>query len=291
MIFTPNKIKEIIWEKLSLKMESLSEDTNGVDQYVWIIETNKQKIVLKYPKNNNKIRNTRETIACKLLAKKDVIVPQILYMDDQILIETFLDGTLVNQVDFSKVPRYELFFKAGEVLKKIHNIKTINFGLVTDVSLVGEFSTQLDYLQAGSSDALSSLEETPFYSRKDVKQVIEYFESHKTVVDNSPSVLLHSDYCDSNLVYTPEGEIGVIDFADLSTGNPMMDVTKVYIDHIGDSAFQASIDGYGVIQLEQVKLFALGWLTWLIPVLWKRNDSNERVKRLRQVYESIWKWN
>ncbi|NHJ48719.1 MAG: aminoglycoside phosphotransferase family protein [Asgard group archaeon] len=289
MNFTAKKIKEIVWEKLSLKMESLSEDTNGVDQYVWIIETNKQKIVLKYPKNNNKVRNAREAIACKLLAKKGIIVPQILYMDDQILIETYLEGTLVDQVDFSKIHRYELYFKAGEVLKKIHSINTTNFGMAIDEALVGEFSTQLDYLQVGSSDALISLEEMPLYSRKDVEQVSQYFESHKSVVENSPSVLLHMDYCDSNLIYTPDGEIGVIDFADLSTGNPMMDVAKMYLDHIGDGAFQACIDGYGTIQLEQVKLFALGWLTWLIPALWKSNDSHERVKRLSKVYESIWK--
>ncbi|MGC9779537.1 MAG: aminoglycoside phosphotransferase family protein [Candidatus Heimdallarchaeota archaeon] len=289
MKFTANNIKEIVWEKLSLKIESFSENTIGVDQDVWIIETDKQKIVLKHPKNNSKARNTREAVACKLLAKKDIIVPQILYVDDQILIETFLDGTLVNQVDFSKVPRYELYFKAGEVLKKIHSIKITNFGMVNDETLVGEFSTQLEYLQSGSSDELLNLEETPFYSRKDIEQVMQYFESHKSVVKNSPSVLLHADYCDSNLVYTPDGEVGVIDFADLSAGNPMFDVTKVYIDHIGDGAFQAFNDGYGAIQLEQVKLFALDWLIWLIPALWKRNNSHERVKRLCQVFESIWK--
>ncbi len=69
----------------------------------------------------------------------------------------------------------------------------------------------------------------------------------------------------------------------------MIDVTKVYIDHIGDGAFQACVDGYGEIQLDQVKFFALGWLTWLIPALWKRNDSQERVERLAQVFDSIWR--
>jgi aminoglycoside phosphotransferase len=289
MKFSINQIKDIVKEKLSLKVKSISENTDGVDQYVWIICTEKQKIVFKQPKNNSKARNTREVIACKLLTKKGIIVPKILYVDDEILIETFVDGTLVDQVNFSKVSRYDLYFKAGEVLNKIHTIKTTNFGMISDETLTGEFSTQLKYLQTGSSDALLTLEETPFYSKRDVKQVTQYFESHKSLVKNSPSVLLHMDYCDSNLIYTPEGEIAVIDFADLSSGNPMMDITKVYIDHIGDGAFQACIDGYGEIYLEQIKLFALGWLTWLIPALWKRNDSHKRVKRLRQVFESIWK--
>ena len=35
----------------------------------------------------------------------------------------------------------------------------------------------------------------------------------------------------------------------------MLDITKVYI---GDGAFQAFIDGYGEINTEQVKFFALG---------------------------------
>ncbi|MGC9779531.1 MAG: aminoglycoside phosphotransferase family protein [Candidatus Heimdallarchaeota archaeon] len=288
MNFTNKKLKEIIWEKLSLKVKTLSKNTRGWEHDVWIIETDKQKIVLKHPKNNSKVRNTH-AIACKLLAKKGIIVPQILYIDDQILIETFLDGTYVEQIDFSKVPRYELYFKIGEVFKKIHSIKTTNFGLITDETLVGEFPTQIEYLQSGLSDELLNLEKTQIYSRKDVEQVLQYFESNKSVVKNSPSVLLHADYCDSNLVYTPDGKIGVIDFADLSVGNPMFDVTKVYTEHIGDGAFQAFIDGYGVIHLEQVKFFALRWLIWLIPALWKRNDAHDRVKRLCQVFESIWK--
>jgi len=288
MKFTAKKIREIVWEKLSLKVKTLSKNTRGWEHDVWIIETDKQKIVLKHPKNNSKVRNTH-AIACKLLAKKGIIVPQILYIDDQILIETFLDGTYVEKIDFSKVPRYELYFKIGEIFKKIHSIKTTNFGLITDETLVGEFSTQIEYLQSGLSDELLNLEKTQIYSRKDVEQVLQYFESNKSVVKNSPSVLLHADYCDSNLVYTPAGEIGVIDFADLSVGNPMFDVTKVYTEHIGDGAFQAYIDGYGAIRLEQVKLFALRWLIWLIPALWKRNDAHDRVKRLCRVFESIWK--
>ncbi len=289
MNFTNKKLKEIVWEKLSLKVKTISVNSKGWDQDVWIIETDKQKIVFKHPKNNNKVRNTREVIACELLAKKGIIVPQILYVDDQILIETFLDGPLLEQIDFTKVHRYEVFFKIGEVLKRIHSIKTTNFGMIKDETLVGEFSTQIEYLESGSGEELLKLEKTPMYSRKDVEQVMHYFESNKSVVKNSPSVLLHADFCDSNLVYTPEGEIGVIDFGDLSAGNPMYDVTKVYIDHIGDGDFQACIDGYGVIQLEQVKLFALIWLTWLIPMLWERNNEHDRVKRLCKVFESIWK--
>jgi aminoglycoside phosphotransferase (APT) family kinase protein len=289
MKFSINQIKDIVKEKLSQNVKSIFETTDGVDQYVWIIDTDTQKIVFKQPKNDNKVRNTREVIACKLLAKIDIIVPQILFVDDEILIETFVEGTQVDKVDFSKVNRSDLYFRAGEVLKRMHSIKTTNFGMVSDETLVGEFSSQLDYLQDGSSDVLLDLEELPFYSKKDVELVIQYFESNKSVIANSPSVLLHMDYCDSNLIYTPEGDIAVIDFADLSVGNPMLDVTKMYMDHFGDGAFQALIDGYGTINFEQIKLLAIGWFSWLITALWKKNNSHERVKQLRQVFESIWK--
>ncbi|MHA1740317.1 MAG: hypothetical protein ACTSWD_17130, partial [Candidatus Heimdallarchaeota archaeon] len=81
----------------------------------------------------------------------------------------------------------------------------------------------------------------------------------------------------------------VIDFTELSAGNPMFDVTKVYTEHIGDGAFQAFNDGYGTIHLEQMKLFAIRYLIWQIPALWKRNDAHDRVKRICKVFESIWK--
>ena len=288
MNFTNKKLKEIIWEKLSLKVKTITRNTRGWEFDVWIIETDKQKIVLKHPKDNSKIKNTH-AIASRLLAKMGFIVPQILYVVDEILIETFLDGTYVEQIDFSKVPRYEVYFKIGEVFKKMHSIKTTNFGFIKDDTLKGKFSTQIEFLQLGLSDELLNLEKTQIYSRKDIEQVLQYFESNKSVVKNSPSVLLHADYCDSNLVYTPEGEIGLIDLAELSAGNPMFDVTKVYTEHIGDGAFQAFNDGYGTIHLEQMKLFALRHLVWQIPALCKRNDAHDRVKRLCRVFESIWK--
>lgn len=289
MKLTTKKIRDIVMEKLSMKVKSITENTKGCDQDVWIIDTDKQKIVFKHPKNNNKVRNIREVVACKLLAKKDIIVPEILYYDDQILIETFLNGILVEQIDFTKVPRYDTYFEIGKVLKKIHSVKTKNYGMIMNESLVGEFPTQIDYLESSSGEELKNLEATPFYSQKDIEQIIEYYENHKKVVKNSPSVLLHADFCDSNLVYTPNGEIGVIDFGDLSTGNPMYDITKVFIDHIGDGAFQACSDGYGSTQIEQVKLFATTWLFWLIPALWKSDNAHKRVNRLCQVFDSIWK--
>jgi aminoglycoside phosphotransferase (APT) family kinase protein len=289
MKLTTKEIKDIVWEKLSLNVKSLYENTRGFDQDVWTLETDRQKVVFKHPKNNKKVRNLREVIACKLLAEKNIIVPKVLYFDDQFLIETFMDGPLVENVDFSKINRYDTYFEIGKVLKKIHSIKTKNFGMVMDESLVGELSTQIDYLESWTGEELRNLEETPFYSREDSKQIMEYFETNKSVVTNSPSVLLHADFCDSNLIHTPSGDIGVIDFADLSVGNPMYDITKVYIDHIGDGAFQACIDGYGDIQLEQVKLIALTWILWLIPALWKKNIEHERVKRLCRVFEDIWK--
>ncbi|MHA1187698.1 MAG: hypothetical protein ACTSSK_12650, partial [Candidatus Heimdallarchaeota archaeon] len=57
MNFTNKKIKEIIWEKLSLKVKTITRNTRGWEQDAWIIETDKQKIVLKHPKDNSKVKN------------------------------------------------------------------------------------------------------------------------------------------------------------------------------------------------------------------------------------------
>jgi len=287
MSFSDTKIQQIIREKLSLKVSSITENIIGWDQDVWIIDTNDQKIVLKHPRKNNKVRNSREVIASKLLAQKGVIVPQILYSDDQILIETFLEGILVEQVDFTKISRNDLYFNAGKVLKKIHSITTTNFGMVTDDSLVGEFSTQVEYTQVGFSKALINLEKTPFYTHDDIRQIRQYFESNKSVLENSPSVLLHADYCDTNLIYTPDGEIAVIDFGDLSVGNPMYDVSMVYLDCVDDGSYQACIDGYGETNLKQVELFGLCRFTYLISAWWNKGDPQKRVERLCRLFESI----
>ena len=273
-------------QTLGLKTIQITDFSLGYDQDVWKVETYMGNLILKHPKNHNLARNQREKLACSHLAEKGINVPKVLYMNENFLIETFIAGNLISEVDFSQNASDMVYRKMGETLHKMHEIKGIDYGLVMSDQLIGE--NPLEEYEEGFLYELKNLKQTHFYSDQDLSQIKRYFYENKSVILNSPSRFLHMDYCDSNLILTPENEIAVIDFGDLSVGNPMYDVAKPYMDHFEQPTWDYFLSGYGTINVEQIQFYCLGWLTWLIPLLAKSSKNDERVKKLQRVYESIW---
>ena len=286
MKLSDEKIKQIMEHTLGLQTTQITDFSLGVDQVVKKITTDMGNLILKHPKNHNLARNQREKLACRLLAEKGIKVPKVLYMNENFLIETFIEGDLISEVDFSQIDSDMVYGRMGEILHKMHEIKGIDYGLVMSDQLIGENPSE-EY-EEGFLYELKNLKQTHFYSEQDLSKIKRYFYEKKSVILNSPSRLLHMDYCDSNLILTPEDEIAVIDFGDLSLGNPMYDVAKPYMDNFEHPTWDYFLSGYGTINVEQIQYYCLGWLTWLIPGLAKSPKNDERVKKLRKVYESIW---
>jgi len=287
-----NNIKEIILEKLDAKVVEIKEDTSGYDQYVWIIATSNpkyQKIVLKKPKNESYFRNIREVIACQKFQELDIMVPTVIYWDEEILIETFIEGAQLDQLDLDKNLQNEIFYELGKILRKIHSIPAQGFGKIKSNELVGEVSNLVEYYDSGFLHHLRNLEETKLYSPEDIQNINNYYETKKKQVDVNNSVLLHADYADSNIILTPNQEIALIDFADLSAGNPMQDYAYMYETYNGTQAFQALLDGYQDFKLEEIEFFTFCRFLWLIPMKWKENNESERLQKMLVLFSSMWK--
>ncbi len=281
------EIKNLVSEKLGVQVLSVEENTLGCDQDVWIVQTPAQKVVVKLPKNDKRIRIQREVLACSFLAPKNIIVPTVLYHDNQYLIETFIEGTLGDQWDYSDNSLKSIFTRIGQVLKRMHSVSTEGFGMIKTHELKGEFATQLDYVKPGFYDLLDGFRKTGLISKQEAAQTGHYFEQNILIIRNSDSVLLHADFCLSNLIITPDMNIAVIDFADLTAGNPMIDLAKMYMNHYHDGGFQAFSAGYGPINLPQIEFFAFCWMTWLIPMLYKDPKNTARVNHLLRLFRKI----
>jgi len=119
-MFSASSIKKLILDKLGLEVLGIQENFQGCDQNVWIITTsnsNNEKIVLKHPKNEVYLRIMREVLACELFQRIAINVPRILYWDNEILIETFIVGQLLDKIKFENVSFS--YNKSESVLKDI----------------------------------------------------------------------------------------------------------------------------------------------------------------------------
>lgn len=291
-MFTSSFIQKLISDKLGLEVLRIQENTQGCDQYVWILTTSSlrnQRIVLKRPKNNIHFRIIREVLGCQLLQEIGLFVPHILYWDNEILIETYITGVQIDQIDFKFVSKFDLFFKLGEILKKIHTIPAKGIGHIKSMELVGEFSNLQDYFKVGFSDELQNLKSTGLFSAIDTQKILDYFETNKNLTKRERSVLLHTDYADSNILYTSNNEIALIDFADLSVGYPMQDFAYMYETYYNTPAFDALMEGYQKVDLSQIEFFAFCRFLWLIPLFWKNKVNLDRLQRILQLFTALWK--
>jgi fructosamine-3-kinase len=166
MKLSVNEIKQIMEQKLRLKTFKITDFSLGYDQDVWKVETSMETLILKCPKKHNLVRNQREKLSCSLMAEKGLIAPNVLYMDENVLIETFIVGTLVSEVDFSNNESEMVYRKIGETLSKMHEIKGKNYGLVMSDQLIGE--NLLEEYEEGFLDELKILKQTHFYSEQDL---------------------------------------------------------------------------------------------------------------------------
>ena len=290
LMFLASSIKKLILDKLGLEVLGIQENFQGCDQNVWIITTsnsNNEKIVLKHPKNEVYLRIMREVLACELFQRIAINVPRILYWDNEILIETFIVGQLLDKIKFENVSQFEIFLNLGKILHKIHSISAVGFGKIKSMKLIGEFPDQDSYFNQGFLEDMNNLENTGIFSQKQIQNIKDHYENNKKMINKKKSVLLHADFADSNIFLTPMNEITLIDFADLSAGNPMQDFAYMYETYYGTPAFDALMEGYQEGNLPEIEFFAFCRFIWLIPLLWKNKKNHKRVQRILQLFNSM----
>jgi len=128
-------ITQLFQDKLGLEATSITDKSKGVDQEVKIIETNNGTFVLKIP-HEEKDKILKQIVATKLCAKKGMPVPKIIFSNDDLLIETCIEGIDLDELDVSKYVFEKIYFEIGKLMKKMHSIKGENFGPVNQDKLV-----------------------------------------------------------------------------------------------------------------------------------------------------------
>lgn len=136
---------------------------------------------------------------------------------------TWVEGKDLEEVlaDLPISKQYELGREAGRILKKIHSLE------VAPEDVPRETKKPRKLWQ------LAQYEESQVRINGD-EEVIAYVRQNIDLMWKEKPVYMHGDYHPGNLIYTPEGKIGVIDFNRWEVGDPYEEFYKLEsfgIDH------------------------------------------------------------
>lgn len=111
--------------------------------------------------------------------------------------------------------QYELGVEAGKILKLMHSIPNSN-----------DLPQWEEQMQAKILARIKQYEDCPYHLEGD-EQAIAYVKENIGLIHNVKKVYQHGDFHMGNLIYTPEGGIGVIDFNRWDNGDYVEEFYKL----------------------------------------------------------------
>ena len=276
------EIREIFKNNLKVKAISIKDISKGVDQKVKIVSTDKGKFIFKFPKRQ--VFNFREFFACKKLIGK-IPVPKIILKRRSFIIESFLEGTDLDEVKLSGREDKIIYSQLGLFLKKIHTIKMKGFG---DVGFngKGEFKTLREAVSPEIRNYLKRIKTSKLFSKEEVDKLENYLRKKDHLLDSKQSVLLHIDYEESNIKVKNGKVSGILDFGDLASGPKALDFARPFVSYYKNKKFDYFVKGYGKINLKEVEFYGVLFLLWKILYPHPRNQKGMK-KRLRNLGEIL----
>lgn len=130
---------------------------------------------------------------------------------------TFVEGKDLEEAlpTLSEKEQYLLGRKAGEILRKIHSIP------IDECDIPTQTKREKKLYQ------LSRYEEATHLRVANDEIAIDYVKNNITLIWKERPVYQHGDFHPGNLIYMPNGEIGVIDFNRWKVGDPYEEFYKL----------------------------------------------------------------
>ncbi len=158
--------------------------------------------------------------------------------------------------------QYALGIKAGEILRKMHSLPA---------------STSQDWgtrFRRKAATKIKRYSECPLrFSGDDL--MVRYIRENEYLLDGRPQCFQHGDYHVGNMIVTPDGELGIIDFNRFDHGDPWEEFNRiVWCANISPQFASGRIDGYFASQVPEAffRLLALyiasntlSSIYWAIP--------------------------
>ena len=251
-----------------LSCEELTLGWSTDKKYI-VTDPNGRRLLLRTAKEDQFAVKQREYSFLEALAPLDINASRPLdfgrFDGGVYTIYTWLDGESMEQAlpALSESRQYELGVEAGRALRKIHSLPAPDG--------MEEWSVRMNRkMDRKIRMALDCELEIPGRDRK-----IAYINAHRHLLNDRPQTMQHGDYHCGNLLLTPDGHVGVIDFNRFDAGDPWEEFNRIVWCAQKSGAFASGrINGYfednvpsDFFPLVSMYIFSnqLSSLPWAIP--------------------------
>jgi len=259
----------------SQKILSCKDLTIGWERYVYLFETTEGKYVVKKAKKDEVgIRN--EVFAKRLIADLDLPVPHILHTDKNLIIEPYIEGTLLTEDK-----PLSLYKELGECVRKIHSIKTIGFGEMKELG-VGKYENEIDSIHECGDLNCPEVKAHHYLKTINIPHILE---NNTKLLNSKDSVLIHGDLDFENLLAKEDKLVGIVDFGDSAVSTPERDLGLLYISFGKEEIWKSFLEGYKN-EFDMRKAMLYGFLvgTYYVAIGAIKEDSNIYTKYINIVH-------
>lgn len=181
----------------------------------------------------------------------------------------------------SEAEQYALGRKAGRILHSIHSLSLSAELIPTETKLAKKERQLRRYLN-------SSLRQP------EDQTAVDFFERHKDLIWKQPPAYLHGDFHPGNMILTPSGKLGIIDFNRWEIGDPYEEFYKLesfgtessipycigQIDAYFDDAIPEEFWKTMAVYVAHASLFSIVWAE-----RFGQKDIDEMVLRCRRAMD------
>lgn len=225
------KIPQLIKKTLSLDVLSSTKITEGEENHVYLVVAPKKKIILRILGTPYWAGGQKLSLLSKKLEQNAIPFPKLLYCS--LTAEDFPYGYMINEyiegenskeaIEKGSITFEAFHRKLFQLLRRVHSVTNQEYNFLNDTG----FDSLIDFKLDQMNWCFAQLtEQVDVYEKKDeVKKILTKVLTplqHKI-----QPVLIHYDPMPSNCMYTPEGELILIDWDSAASECFMRDIAWI----------------------------------------------------------------
>ena len=273
------------WETIELINRGWSDDT----KYHITTYDNRQFLlrvsdISAYIIKKKEFENMKMLDSCDILMSRPLDFGICNNSKSVFILLTWIDGIDAEDVltKLTSKEQYALGYKAGEMLKKIHQIPAPE----NQEGWAEHFNKKID-------NKIKTFKACPIKIEK-AKMIINYINKNRFLLENRKQTFQHGDFHVGNMIVTAQKEIGIIDFNRYDYGDPWEEFNRIVWCAENSKYFASGrINGYfdNNVPEEFFRLMALyiGSNT-LASVPWAINFGESEVKTMLNQAKNVLGW-
>ncbi len=236
---TPDKIiQEIVKEGTGLEVVSKKKIVAGEANEVYDISTNNQQNVILRISPHGSPDFQQEVWAIDAARKVGVPAPTIFLVkyvtisgqDRSMCLMEKLDGESLERggIDFGKLDpkvQRDLIVQGGEILSRIHSIKTEGIGWIVGVG-EGQYASSDELIDnlVGKRDQFERMASSKDFDEANIGRALDIIESYRSWYSSVEPRLNHGDYGHKHFMMKDNRITGIIDWGGVRSDTPIYDI-------------------------------------------------------------------